>query len=262
MKAQYPAPITDFRVKFWRYTLGDLARIGIPLLSGAYAAGIAGALLGAVVGFGLAELQIYGKTVDKILVDLILSQVGKSQIATSVETADEAIITEDGTAVGVVEVSSVDLDMASDMDWQVNRDTVANLYREIEEPVEIHSRKRRVDLSGYQCIRDSAVTTDHYLIVKEQPGSEPEPKVDRIKSVADKCRGIRNSLNAGDLSAEHITGKSLMDVLRQLHPPDPSLNEIIDSTVSSLEDLTLTDISPEPSHYKTGIRIRISKRIA
>jgi len=155
-----------------------------------------------------------------------------SQLGVEFEREDEVVVLDDGTVLGIVAVDSVDLDMASDREWQVNRDTVADLYREIEHPVEIHSRKRRVDLSGYQCIRDHAVTTDHYVIIKEYPetGSllpweetESTSIEERIDTVVDRCRLTRNSLNAGDLSADHVIGAQLEELLQRMDIPEVSL---------------------------------------
>jgi len=232
MKVQYPAPITEFKVKFWRYSVGDLVRISLPVIIGIVLAGILGAVAGAVVGLGLAELRIQGKTLDWVLVDFIRFQAEQSELEDEYETHDKVAVTDNGTVIGLVEVDSVDLDMASDRDWEVNAVTVADLYKEIEQPVEIHSRKRQVDLTDCRCVKNQAVTTDHYVIVREAPDSgsllpwkesESQSVEARIEDTVERCRMIRNSLNAGDLSANHITGNRLKRALDTLEISEPSL---------------------------------------
>jgi hypothetical protein len=232
MQAQYPAPITDFQVKFWRYTIKDLGRIAVPALIGLAVAGLPGAVAGATAGIGFAELTIRGKPIDQLLLIYIRNHFEHSNIEAEFEVQDDVIVLDNGTVVGIVAVDSIDLDMASNRDWKVNRDTVADLYRVIEQPVEIHSRKRTTDLSGYQCIRDHAVTTDHYIVIKEYPEPEsllPWEDTDtadletRVETVNDRCRLIRNSLNAGDLSADHVTGSRLQNTVQQLELSDVSL---------------------------------------
>ncbi|AZH26685.1 type IV secretory system conjugative DNA transfer family protein [Haloplanus aerogenes] len=232
MKVQYPAPITEFKVKFWRYTVGDLVRIILPVFIGLILAGLPGAVVGSVVGIGFAELQIHGKTLDKVLVDLLRFHTEKQQLECEYEVRDQVAVTDNGVVIGLVEIDSVDLDMASERDWQVNRDTLANLHREIEDPVEIHSRKRRVDLSDCRCVKNQAVTTDHYVVIRDSPDSpsilpwkesESRSVEARIEDTVERCRMIRNSLNAGDLSANHITRTPLEQTLNRLEISEPSL---------------------------------------
>ncbi len=250
VKAQYPAPITDFQIKFWRYTLADLARIGLPAFLGLVLAGIPGAAIGTVLGFVASELRLHDKTLDQICIDFVRFQFEKSQVETEIEEVEETVSTTDGTVIGIVELGSVDLDMASERDWQVNRDTLASLYKEIEEPVEIHSRKRQIDLSNYQCIPDSAVTTDHYIIVREFPGELEHEQ--RTEKIVDRCHGIKNSLNAGDLSATHLTDSQLKEAVQRLQLSDIS----VDSTgykVGENQFRRLLTISEYPEERGLGL---------
>ena len=241
----------DFQVRFWRYSLPDLGRIIAPLVMGVAVLGIPGAITGFVVGIGFAELKIQGKTVDQVLASYVKYQVGRSQLDTDAEVREQVVVLDDGTVAGFVEVDSVDLDMASERDWQVNLDTVAELYKGLEEPLEIHSRKRRIDLSDYRCIRDEAVTTDHFIVVKEF--SESDSELDEaVDDVVERCRVIRNSLNAGDLSTMHVTGDRLEGVVDRFNPSEISFSSSR-YTVDDTSHRRLLYISKYPEERGPGL---------
>lgn len=275
MKAQYPARIDDFEVRFWRYNLKDLARIGVPTLLGFSATqdsidigrfmptpgldidlprviprldidvplnlpglgfdvppGMLFLAAGIATGVGLAEIKRNGKNFDRIAADYLGSYLEEMTLNATGGIRDEVVVLDDGTVLGLVEVQSVDLDMASDIEWRVNRDTVFDLYKEIDYPINLHSRKRTVDLSEYRCDSDQAVVTDHYIAVTEVPKpdsllpwktTESTSIDERIDTVVTRCTNIRNTLNEGDLSADRVTGDDLREAVQRFSYPDLSL---------------------------------------
>lgn len=232
MKVQYPASLTNFEVKFWRYSVKDLARIGTPALAGWFTAGVPGLAIGATAGLGLAELKPQNKNLDQFALDYIDYRLSSSDFDLSRKARHRDAIVNDDIVTGFVKVDSVDLDMASSAEWQMNRDTVADLFKEIDYPIEIHSQKNKVNLSDYKGAPRNAEVTDHYIVVHDSGGeksilpgrnSDSQPINERIDIVSDRCREIRNTLTAGDLYAEHLTGKKLSRAWRKLKYRDVSL---------------------------------------
>lgn len=228
MKVQYPASLNTFRTKFWRYTVKDLARISIPSLLGWATLGIPGLAIGATAGLGLAEIKPQGKNLDQLGVTYLLHKLDGTQLGTTVKCFDKTAVFLNGTILGVVKVDSVDLDMASDTQWRMNQAILAELYREADYPINIHSRKRTISLSKYQAAPDQAVTTEHYIFIKEHyqpnsliPGKEhgSPPLRDLLHTVEDRCEQVRNTLTAGDLHAHHLTGDQLIEVLDTFQYP-------------------------------------------
>lgn len=227
MKVQYPAPLNNFEARFWRYSVKDLARIGVPTLGGWFAGSLPGAVVGAAAGIGLAEAKPYGKTVDQLAVDYVGSKAGSVPLREIEENhGDGVVILDDGTVVGIVKVDSVDLKMASDAEWRMNRDTLGSLYKKLDYPIEIHSRKNQIDLTEYSGSPDQAVTTDHFVVTRKSPGRESrapwkdvrsESVEERVETVADRCKEIRESLTAGDLYAEILDQEELEKIAERFH---------------------------------------------
>ena len=233
MEAQYPARINDFTVKFWRYNVRDLARIGGPALAGGAVAGLPGAAIGAAAGLGFAELTANGKNLDELASDYVASKLEGRGLDVGGDLQHRVLILDNGAVLGFVEIDPVDLDMDSDTEWQVNVGALADLFKSLEAPIELHSRKRSVDLSQYQCNRNEAVATDHFVVVNQYPDSgslwpwktgETRSEEERVEDVLNTCRQVRDALNAGDLSADIVTGDRLEELVDQFSYPDLSFD--------------------------------------
>jgi hypothetical protein len=233
METQYPARINDFAVKFWRYNVTDLARIGIPALAGGVAMGLPGAAIGGAAGLGYAEATPNGKKLDQLASDYVGSKLEGRSLDVSAELEHKVLVLDDGTVLGFVEVDSVDLDMGSETEWQVNVGALADLYKGLEIPIELHSRKRSVDLSEYQCNQNESVATDHFVVVNQYldtesllpwKSGEARSQEERIEDVKSTCRQVRDALNAGDLSADIVTGDHLEEFVNRFSYPELSFD--------------------------------------
>jgi len=231
MKAQYPASITDFEVKFWRYNVKDLGRIGVPVLGGFAVAGLPGGVAGAAIGLGYTEFTPGGKNLDTLASEYVNSRVEAHSLEVTGEVQEQVVILGDGTVLGFVQADSVDLHMGSETAWEVNIGVLGDLFKGLEHPIEIHSRKRTVDLSQYQCNEKEAVTTDHFVVVKQSPSTGSllpwkdygdSSEEERIKQVVTRCGQVRDALNAGDLSADILTGNRLQDTVARFSYPEVS----------------------------------------
>lgn len=91
--------------------------------------------------------------------------------------------------------------MGSNTEWQVNVGALADLYKGLETPIELHSRKRSVDLSEYQCNQNESVATDHFVVVNQYPDTESlrpwesgEARSEKIiGDVESTCRQVRDA---------------------------------------------------------------------
>jgi hypothetical protein len=215
MRTPFPVSI-DPKVKFLdRYTLRDVIRIGTVMLLGWYVAQAPGATIGTLLGLLLTEFKLDGKTLDTYA----LNAVGWITTAPTVRTpglertVDGSIILNDDTAVGIVKVSSQELEYASRPARKANRDTVAELLDKVDYPIEIHSRQQQVDLSDYHGASGTTVTTKHYVTVKASGQSVAA----NHRQVKKQCTEIRELLTASDLYAEHLTGSKLNSAVKHVY---------------------------------------------
>lgn len=224
----------NFAVRFGRYTLQDLLRIGSPALIGWFVGGLTGLIFGGLVGLVLAEIEIEEKHLDEHVTAAIrewfLELYGQELTINTVwKDAGVAAVSND-TLVGTVRVESVDLRNTGQGTQQANRDTVLDLFNEIDYPIEIHSIQRLEDLSQYSGFDGDGVTTDHYIVIKEFPRdtgfftADPEDAniSDRIAEVQDRCRTIRDALSGGDMSATWLTGDEFKSVIQRFASKDSS----------------------------------------
>ncbi|WP_254762252.1 ATP-binding protein [Natrinema marinum] len=215
VKADFPSSI-DPRVKFLdRYTVWDIIRISILASIGWLLAESAGATIGIFLGFLLTEFKPGGKTLDAYLIDAV-KRITTAPTVSSPELrklVDGTVILDDDTVLGIVRVSSHDLDYASEPERRANRDTVSELLNGVDYPVEIYSQQRLVDLSEYQGTNGSTVTTDHYVIVK----SSRQTLAENHREVKRRGTEVRSLLTAGDLYAESLTGAELKAAVENLY---------------------------------------------
>lgn len=212
-----PFPVSiDPEVKFLdRYTLRDVLRIGTVMLLGWYVAQASGAAVGTILGLLLTEFKLGGKTLDTYA----LNAAGWITTAPTVKnpglerTVDGSIILNDDTVVGIVKVSSQELEYASRPGKEADRDTVAELLNKVDYPIKIHSRQQQVDLSDYHGASGTTVTTKHYVTVKASGQSVAA----NHRKVKKRCTEIRELLTAGDLYAEHLTGPTLKSAVKHLY---------------------------------------------
>ncbi len=220
----------DFAVRFGRYSLQDLLRIGTPALTGWFLGGLTGLVFGIIVGVGIAEIQIEDKHLDQHVVAALREQFlehygQKLTIETVWEDEGVAALAND-TLIGTVRVESVDLRNTGEGTQQANRDTVLDLVNEIDYPIEIHSIQRLEDLSKFSGFDGDGVTTDHYILVKDysdEPGLLTHDSEDaniraRIIEVQDRCRTIRDALSGGDMSATWVTGDEFRATVQRFAP--------------------------------------------
>lgn len=221
VKAEFPTSL-DVDFKFLdRYSLQDLARIGVPAAAGWSAAGLPGVGAGVMAGLGLAEFTLRGKPVDKYLADYVKYRfVGGSDHSPVKTVLDDAVVLKNGVVLGMVDISSCDLEMLQQFEKQANQDVVHDLFTSIDFPVTIHSRQQETDLSHHIGVDSHAVTTSHTVIVKAKPnqssvlprnGSNSENSLeDRVSLVQDRCTRVRNLATGADLLAEKVTGNTTL----------------------------------------------------
>ncbi|WP_164471693.1 VirB4 family type IV secretion system protein [Halosimplex salinum] len=216
MWSEFPSSINP-RLKYLdRYTVWDVLRGFILTGIGWYFGDGPGATAGIILGALFAEFEPGGKTIERYLVDGLTGVLGISSVSSPKisKFVDGLVVLSDDTVVGIVEVSSLDLEYASDTGKEANLRTVKQLLDEIGDEVQIHSRQQTVDLSSYSDgVRDSAVATRHYVVVKES-GSSLKQNHYKVKS---RCGEIQGLLNGADLQAERLTESNLKSAVKQLY---------------------------------------------
>ena len=225
VKHPFPRPI-DIPIRFMdRFTVKDLARLGIPTLLGTILTTLTntpvsiGATIGAVTGTVLVLVKIRGEKLDVHLRNAAPYLLGthNSSWPQIEEVVDGVATLSDGTAVGIVQVSPCELDMLSKKEQKANIGVVHNLYKTLDHPIEIHSRQQRTDLSHLEGCQDTAVTTEHLITVKTDGETA-------VETVSKRCRKIRNQLIGADLYAEQLTGEKLENTVKQHHFDDVNLS--------------------------------------
>ena len=215
MKAEFPGSI-DGGVRFIdRYTVWDaLCTVALVLIGWSVATPV-GPFVGAALGVVLAEVTPNGERIDKKVVDELRYVLSSSKVVCPKlsKMSDGSAVFDDGYVMGVVEVSSCDIENLPEPDKRANRDVVAELLSGLEYRFEIHSRQRHVDLSECNGPGDTATATDHYVVVRVSASTVAEGH----HEVKDRCTEIRNTLTAADLHAERLTGQRLKAVLNQMY---------------------------------------------
>ncbi|WP_135536135.1 helicase HerA domain-containing protein [Halostella pelagica] len=222
MDAEFPVPI-DAKVKFLdRYTVGDVVLAAAFVVCGWAITTPTGPIVGAVLGLVAAEFTPDDKRLDEQLADGIRILTGSSSVSSPQlsKIVDGSTVLENDTVIGIVEVSSCDIERLPETDQRANRDTVTEMIAGLKQPVEIHSRQRTTDLSGSPGTGTTAVTTDHYVVVRASSGSVEE----NHRKVTDRCTEIRNTLTAADLHAERLTRKDLQAAVNRLYFEEAELS--------------------------------------
>lgn len=199
-----------------RYTIGDIFRIGIPALAGIGLAGPPGILAG-VAGLGLAEYQPRGKHLDRHLVDAARYHLGLAvgQWPDMKIVDSRAAVATNGVVLGLVRVSSVDLDMLSEPEIATNLETVNDLFTKTGYPLKLYSRQRRADLTAIPGADGSTVVTEHYVTVPVFPG-DASTLQNQVTALDDRCEQVRTALTAGDMYAERVTGTEFYETITDL----------------------------------------------
>lgn len=219
MSVKHPFPEDiDVPLSFWGFTPKDLVRIGIasgvgwvatePMLG----AGIIGATTGIGLGIAVSKIKPQGSTVDNHLknaIDLVTRKrsgtlPGVDHLFTS------GIIADNGTAVGIVKIHSCDLGILSTNEQNALSHAYRGLFTVIDYPVEIHSIQKEVKLGEYPTSRDTGIRTDHYAVIRVPEQTRHQEEVEK------RCSEVRNALNRGDLSAHHVTGQELIDLVETI----------------------------------------------
>ncbi|MFD1562258.1 hypothetical protein ACFR99_01565 [Haloarchaeobius amylolyticus] len=215
MKAEFPGSI-DGSVRFIdRYTVWDALCTVALVLAGWAVARPLGPFVGAALGVVLAEVTPNGERIDKKVVDELRYVLSSPKVVCPKlsKMGDGSAVFDDGYVMGVVEVSSCDIEHLPEPDKRANRDVVAELLSGLDYRFEIHSRQRHVDLSECNGPGDTATATDHYVVVRVSASTVAKGH----HEVKDRCTEIRNTLTAADLRAERLTGQRLKAVLNQLY---------------------------------------------
>jgi len=223
MWSEFPSSINPKLKYLDRYTVWDVLRGFILAGIGYYFGSGLGATTGIILGFLLAEFEPGGKKIERYLVDGLNGVLGRSSVSSPEVSkfVNGSVFLDDDTAIGIVEVSSLDLEYASDTGKEANLRTVKQLLDEIDHEVQLYSRQQTVDLSSYtDVVRDSAVTTRHYVVVKESGSSEKQ----RHYRVKNRCEEIQELLNGADLQAERLTESGLRSTVKQLYPGKTRFN--------------------------------------
>jgi len=229
IRSSFPTDV-DVPVRFMdRFTVRDVARLAVPAGLGLVLAGVHGVVAGVVVGCVLVAVSPIDQKLDVHAANYVKHQAerrtGSWPRAEAVD--QDSVILDNGTVLGLVQVSSCDLDMLSEAEQSSNRSTVHDLFKTVDFPVEVHSRQRREDLSRYQAVADNAVVTDHYITVRvsKEEGSLLETGesetgsqgVDNVELVDERCTVVRNELTGGDLYAERLSGDEFRQALARLY---------------------------------------------
>ena len=221
IRTGFPTRFEDASVKIRdRYTVADIARIGLSMMAGWYFAddigfsmagfqsGTVGILAGLAVGVLLAEYTPNGEHLDEHLVgylDLLMG--GRSVRCPPIKRVSDGVaVFGDDTVIGLIKMSSLELEALPDSDQITNLETVHDLFQ-ARYSFEIHSRQRIIDLSQYQGAKDSGVVTDHYIVVR---GESPH-------QVDNQCSDVLDALSGGDFYVERLTGQDLKQGLKRLY---------------------------------------------
>lgn len=212
-----------------RFTVWDLLRIAIPASVGSIFGGPTGLLVGGFLGLLTTVWQPYGEKLDAHLRNA-MSYKAESKNPSRIRKAtfrDGTTVVPNGSVLGIVRVESCDLEMLADADVRANQSVVQDLLNVCDFPVQIHSRQRSQDLSGYPACGSSAIVTDHYVVVDDSlhsPGIQQRVRTKKGESletrkerVQTRCDIVVDELNGGDLSAEKITGRDLKPTVERLH---------------------------------------------
>jgi hypothetical protein len=217
MRAEFPSSIDPKPKYLDRYTVWDVLRTLLLSGGGWYIANDVGAAGGIALGVMLAEVKPDGKPLDRHILSTVHQatnppKVSSPGVAQFID--DSVVLLDDSTVLAVIRVSSHDIEYASQTDTKANIGAVRELFDELDNRIEIHSCQRQVDVSIPTDGVNSAVTTDHYVLIKEADGSVKH----NLHSVTSRCRQIQNLLTAGDLYAEQVTGDQLQSAVKQLYP--------------------------------------------
>ncbi|GCF16234.1 hypothetical protein Harman_41690 [Haloarcula mannanilytica] len=222
MEAEFPAPF-DHEVRIIdRYTVWDVSWMGLLVLIGWFLPFRFGAVTGLVLGLIFAELTPGGKRLDRHVVDAVRQITGSLTVARPQvsKIVEGSVLLEDNTVLGIVEVSSCSIEQIPESDRRANRDVVTEMLAGVDYPVEIYSRQRHVSLSDYPGTGDSAVATDHYVVVRTSASTVAEGH----RTVADRSREVRDMMTAADLRAERLTGEQLESTVEQLYSGKKALS--------------------------------------
>ncbi|WP_254767468.1 type IV secretory system conjugative DNA transfer family protein [Salinilacihabitans rarus] len=217
IRVPFPVPI-DTKVKFMdRFTVGDFGRIGIPALIGWGLAGDLGAVAGTIIGLGFVAFKQGDRHLDEHIATLIgFGSVVQVSSPSFEQLHNDAVVLDNGTVLGLVKVSSCDIQTLSDLEKTANLATVHELMKTLGYQVELHSRQRTVDLSQYSGAADSEVVTDHVVVVRVDESTHTSVQ-ERLQAIDKRCTEIRNALTAADLYAERITGDAFKTHLKRLY---------------------------------------------
>jgi hypothetical protein len=216
MWADFPSSINPKLKYLDRYTVWDVLRALLLTGAGWYVAESTGAAGGLILGLVLAQAKLGGKPLDQHVLETLDRVINPRKVSSPEFSrfVDGSVIFGDDTVIGMVEVSSQDIEYASDAGKEANIDTVRELLDEVDHSVKIYSRQRQVDLSTYTGATGSTVTTDHYVLVKEN-GSSLKRSHHKVKN---RCEEVEEILTAGDLYAERLTGNQLKSAVQRLYP--------------------------------------------
>lgn len=150
----------DFRIPtrfFGKFSAKDLGRIGLPAVPGliqAYQQPSLGALLWMFAGL-LAGLVWYGWKPYKHHLDALGYNAARWLLGQrvyetdSVDTNQNHLILEDGTAVALLEVSPTNLEMKTEAEQAALHATYKELFETISYPVHVHSVQSEFDLEAH-----------------------------------------------------------------------------------------------------------------
>ncbi len=190
-------------VKFLSYfTVKDIMRLAVPttLLAGfTYnPADLAGTLLGVLAGSLIGVALVFGK-VEGTTLDVHLAHLLRQRLAERLNEpveieniTEEYVLTSTDTAVGVVKIQPVPLDMQGEAQQKALHSILTELYETVSFPIEVHSRQLPLKLDTYiERVRDredtdhlkdyiqhlkdlnqgNATTTHHYIVIRAgKPG--------------------------------------------------------------------------------------------
>lgn len=145
---------------FGAFTPGDLVRLTAPVLAAALslypsptlsAGALATLAVAGLAGVAWYGLTPYGRHLDGHLYHAGRWLVGKrSLVGQDVEeVTQDAVITDEGVAVGVIEVSPVNLGMKSSAEQGALHSIYQQLFQTVTYPVAVYSRQQPLDLTAY-----------------------------------------------------------------------------------------------------------------
>jgi hypothetical protein len=240
VQAQYPGNLKSQLKFFDRFTVKDIARITTPAAIGGLTAGPLGAVTGGLLGTGLYTLRWKNRTLDEHAANAAnLAFDRKADIWPEDTTIrdEKAVLLEDA-AFAAVQVDSCDLEMLSEPQQRGLHQTCHQILQQADQPLEIHSRQRRLPLNDYQIEQEETVVTDHYAVpvippkkpdtpvqqLKQQLNDRYDLPIDTGQEVSQQqatqkldtvCSKAENALTGGRMSAHRLTGEPFLQFVKR-----------------------------------------------